>query len=553
MGFFCGDLEGKLLNRLTVYDTTLRDGAQREGISFSVSDKLKITQRLDGFGIDYIEGGWPGSNPKDIEYFRKVRQYDLKHSKITAFSSTRRAGIRVRDDLNIQALLAAETAVVTIFGKSWDFHVTDAISTTLDENIQMIRDTVAFLKEMGREVIYDAEHFFDGYHFNPDYAMATILAAQEAGADYVVLCDTNGGLMPFTLQRVLREVKNEIGAPLGVHFHDDAGMAVANSVIAAEMGIRQIQGTINGYGERCGNANLCTIIANLQLKLNETVVHPDQLEELTCLSRYVAELANLSPMDQQPYVGANAFAHKGGIHVDAVLKHAHTYEHVQPELVGNERRILVSELSGKSNVLFKARENDIDLSKENPQTKAVLEKLKELEFQGYQFEGAEASFELLIWKAFKIHQRLFESLGVRTIVEKRGDNGNVLSEATVKLRIGTEDYLTAGEGNGPVHALDQALRKALMHVYPEIKHFQLVDYKVRVLDGKDGTGARVRVLIETRDERKKKSWGTVGVSPNIIEASWQALVDSVEYGLLSANKNKLKELRKAVKQFRMEG
>jgi 2-isopropylmalate synthase len=541
------------LSRLTIYDTTLRDGAQREGISFSVSDKLKITKRLDAFGIDYIEGGWPGSNPKDIEYFRKVRQLDLKHAKISAFSSTRRAGIRIQDDLNIQALLAAETEVVTIFGKSWDFHVTEAISTTLDENLAMIRDTVTYFKEKGREVIYDAEHFFDGYHYNPEYAMATISAAEEAGADLVVLCDTNGGLMPFTLQRVLQAVKSNTKTKLGIHTHDDAGMAVANSIIAAEMGIDQIQGTINGYGERCGNANLCSVIPNLQLKLNTLVVHPEQLEELTCMSRFVAELANLSPQEQQPYVGDNAFAHKGGIHVDAVLKHAHTYEHIQPELVGNKRQVLLSELSGKSNVLYKAREHDIDLSKETPQTKAVLEKLKELEYQGYQFEGAEASFELLIWKEFKIHKRLFELVGVRTIVEKRGENGNIISEATVKVRIGDQEFLTAGEGNGPVHALDQALRKALEQVYPKIRHFHLVDYKVRVLDGKDGTGAGVRVLIETRDERKKKSWGTVGVSPNIIEASWQALVDSVEYGLMSENKEMMKELRKAVKQFRMEG
>lgn len=541
------------MNRLTLYDTTLRDGSQREGISFSVSDKLKITQRLDIFGIDYIEGGWPGSNPKDIEYFRKVREYELKHSKISAFSSTRRADIRVQDDLNIQSLLAAETKVVTIFGKSWDFHVTDAIGTSLEENLNMIRDTIGYLKSMGREVIYDAEHFFDGYHFNPEYAIATIKAAEEAGADIVVLCDTNGGLMPFTLQRVLRQVKIEIGASLGIHTHDDAGMAVANSIVAAEMGIQQVQGTINGYGERCGNANLCTIIPNLQLKLNMVIIHPAQLEELTSLSRYVAELANLASQEQQPYVGENAFAHKGGIHVDAVLKHAHTYEHIQPELVGNKRRILVSELSGKSSVLYKARENDLDLSKETPQTKAVLDKVKELEHLGYQFEAAEASFELLIWKEFKVHQRLFESLGVRTIVEKRGDNGDILSEATVKVRIGKQEFLTAGEGNGPVHALDQALRKALEQVYPEIRHFQLVDYKVRVLDGKDGTGAKVRVLIETRDERKNKSWGTVGVSPNIIEASWHALVDSVEYGLISSDKTKMKELRKAVQQFRVEG
>ncbi|MBS3899310.1 MAG: citramalate synthase [Dethiobacter sp.] len=541
------------MSRLTLYDTTLRDGSQREGISFSVSDKLKITQRLDLFGIDYIEGGWPGSNPKDIEYFHKIRQYELKHSKISAFGSTRRADIRVQDDLNIQGLLAAETEVVTIFGKSWDFHVTDAIGTTLAENLNMIRDSVSYLKSLGREVIYDAEHFFDGFHFNPEYAMETIRAAEEAGADIVVLCDTNGGLMPFTLQRVLRQVKAEIGIKLGIHTHDDAGMAVANSVVAAEMGIKQVQGTINGYGERCGNANLCTIIPNLQLKLNMVIIHPAQLEELTCLSRYVAELANLAPQEQQPYVGENAFAHKGGIHVDAVLKHAHTYEHIQPQLVGNNRRILVSELSGKSSVLYKARKNDLDLSKDTPQTKAVLDKVKELEYLGYQFEAAEASFELLIWKAFKVHQPLFESLGVRTIVEKRGENGDILSEATVKVRIGNQEFLTAGEGNGPVNALDQALRKALEQVYPEIKHFQLVDYKVRVLDGKDGTGAKVRVLIETRDERKKRSWGTVGVSPNIIEASWHALVESVEYGLLISNKVKMKELRKAVQQFRTEG
>jgi 2-isopropylmalate synthase len=541
------------MNRLTIYDTTLRDGAQREGVSFSVSDKLKITQRLDTFGIDYIEGGWPGSNPKDIEFFRKVRQCELQHAKISAFSSTRRAGIRIKDDLNIQALLAAETKIVTIFGKSWDFHVTEALGTTLEENLAMIADTVTYLKETGREVIYDAEHFFDGYRYNPDYAMATVKAAQDAGADLIALCDTNGGVMPFTLQDTLRYVQSEIRTPLGIHLHDDAGMAVANSIIAVQMGVSQVQGTINGYGERCGNANLCTIIPNLQLKMGIAILQPEQMDDLTCLSRYVAELANLNPQDQVPYVGDNAFAHKGGIHVDAVLKHAHTYEHIEPALVGNKRRVLVSELSGKSNVLYKAQENDIDLSKDTPETKMVLDKLKEMEYQGYQFEGAEASFELLIWKTLQVHQRLFDLVGVRTIVEKRGNNGEIISEATVKVKVGKQEYLTAGEGNGPVHALDQALRKALGEVYPELKHIHLVDYKVRVLDGKDGTGARVRVLIESRDERKKKSWGTVGVSPNIIEASWIALVDSVEYGLMCANKTKMKELRKAIRQFRMEG
>lgn len=542
-----------IMHRLTIYDTTLRDGSQREGISFSVTDKLKITKRLDEFGIDYIEGGWPGSNPKDIEYFHKVCQVELKHSKISAFSSTRRARIRVQDDLNIQALLAAATPVVTVFGKSWDFQVTEALGTTLAENIAMIHDTITYLKDKDREVIYDAEHFFDGYRHNQEYALATILAAQEAGADLLVLCDTNGGVMPFALQEVIAEVQKATKTKLGIHTHDDAGMAVANSIIAAQMGIGQIQGTINGYGERCGNANLCTIIPNLQLKLNVPLVESEQLADLTRLSRYVAELANLSPQEQQPYVGENAFAHKGGIHVDAVLKHAHTYEHTQPEQVGNVRRVLLSELSGKGNVLYKARERDFDLAKETPQTKALVAKLKELEYEGYQFEGAEASFDLLIWKAFEVHEQLFEPLGVRTIVEKRGDNGNLVSEATVKVRIADKEYLTAGEGNGPVNALDEALRKALLEVYPEIKHMHLVDYKVRVLDGQDGTAARVRVLIETEDDRSKKTWGTVGVSPNVIEASWQALVDSVEYGLLSANQAKLQELRTAIQRFRMEG
>ncbi|HHX74906.1 MAG TPA: citramalate synthase [Firmicutes bacterium] len=537
---------------ITLYDTTLRDGSQREGISFSVSDKLNITKRLDAFGIDYIEGGWPGSNPKDIEYFRTIRQLELKHAKITAFSSTRRAGICVQDDLNIRSLLAAETPVVTIFGKSWDFHVTEALGTTLEENLNMIYDTVAYAKDRGREVIYDAEHFFDGYRANPDYALATILAAERAGADIIVLCDTNGGIMPFDLQQIIMHVRSLTKAKLGIHAHDDAGMAVANSIMAAKAGVQQIQGTINGYGERCGNANLCTIIPNLQLKLNLPVIQAEQLEELTQLARYVAELANLAPQEQQPYVGSSAFAHKAGVHVDAVMKHAHTYEHIQPELVGNNRRFLLSELSGKSNLLLKAQENNFDLSKENPQTKALLDKLKELEFQGYQFEGAEASFELLLWKAFDVHRQLFETLAVRVITEKRGENGNLVSEATVKIRVGEQEFLTAGEGNGPVNALDEALRKAQITVYPEISHIRLVDYKVRVLDGKEGTGSKVRVLIESRDDRRQKSWGTVGVSHNVIEASWQALVDSLEYGLLTAGKAR-DTLRGSVNKFRMEG
>jgi 2-isopropylmalate synthase len=514
---------------LAIYDTTLRDGTQREGISLSVNDKLKIAEKLDLLGVNYIEGGWPGSNPKDMDFFNKAREVKFKQARLCAFGSTRRPGVGVRDDQNIRALVEADTAAVTIFGKSWDFHVFNALFTSLDENLAMIRESVAYLKSLGREVIYDAEHFFDGYKSNPVYAMETIRAAAESGADVVVLCDTNGGLMPWELEETLEAVGRAVKAPLGIHAHDDAGMAAANTLLAVRKGVTQIQGTINGYGERCGNANLCTIIPTLQLKLGLAVVSPEQLQGLTKLSRYVAELANIVPMEQQPYVGYNAFAHKGGIHVDAVSKRPETYEHVDPLAVGNRRRILVSELAGRSNIFLKARENNIALLKEHPETKVVLELLKEMEHAGYQFEGADGSFELLVLKTLQAYTPLFKLEGFRLIVEKR-DNGRLYSEATIKVRVGDQEVHTAAEGNGPVNALDNALRKALEGIYPALKEIKLADYKVRVLDGKDGTGSQVRVLIESRDDQK--SWGTVGVSTNIIEASWLALVDSLEYGLI---------------------
>lgn len=518
-----------------IYDTTLRDGSQREGISFSVADKIKITQKLDDLGISYVEGGWPGSNPKDIEYFQKIKEIALKNTKVTAFGSTRRPDIDVTFDPNIQALLSAETEAVTIFGKSWDFQVTNVLGTTLKENLDMISDTVRYLKNKKMEVIYDAEHFFDGYKHNPGYALSTLEAAQEAGADVIVLCDTNGGFMPLEVMDIITLIKKKIKATLGIHAHNDSGMAAANSIIAAQMGLRHIQGTINGYGERCGNANLCTIIPNLKLKLNLDCIDSKGLKKLTKVSRYVSELANLSHQSSQPFVGSKAFAHKAGVHVNAVTKYAKAYEHINPGQVGNQRRILVSELSGKSNVMYKARENNIKLDKDHPETKEIVKLIKDLEYQGYQFEGAEGSFELLIWKALNSYTHLFNLEGFRVIVEKR-KNSPLISEATIKVKVDNHEVHTASEGNGPVNALDNALRKALEEIYPVIKDIKLVDYKVRVLDGQDGTASKVRVLIESSNDEKK--WGTVGVSSNIIEASWIALVDSIEYGLLC---NKIKE------------
>lgn len=510
-----------------VYDTTLRDGSQQAGISFSARDKVKIAVKLAELGIPYIEGGWPGSNPKDMEFFRLVRGMRLSPSRIVAFGSTRRKDLAAEDDPQVNALLEAETPVVTVVGKAWDFHVSRLMAIPLSENLAMIEDTVRYLKGHGREVIFDAEHFFDGYRLSRSYALQTLLAAEKGGADWIVLCDTNGGLMPGDVERVIREVSGSVRTPLGFHGHNDSGVAVANTLLAVQAGVRHVQGTINGYGERCGNANLCAVIPVLQLRLGFRCLGDGQLQKLTALSRYVAEVANMSPDERQPFVGENAFAHKAGFHVSAVMKDVQSYEHISPDLVGNRRRILVSELSGKSNVLHKLG-NRIALDRDGPEALAVLNRVKVLECEGYQFEGAEASFEMLVQKTLNAHQALFSLLGFRVIVEKR-EEGEAYAEATIKVKVGDQVVLTAAEGEGPVNALDNALRKALEGIYPAIRGIKLADYKVRVLDGQDGTAAKVRVLIESRDDRG--SWGTVGVSTNIIEASWQALVDSIEYGL----------------------
>ncbi len=522
----CGDL-------VRIYDTTLRDGTQGEGISLTVQDKLKITRKLDELGVTYIEGGWPGSNPKDLEYFVQVREISLKNARIVAFGATRKAGVPVAEDANIRALLAADTPCVAIFGKTWDFHVLKALQTTLEENLQMIKDTVGYLKEQGREVIYDAEHFFDGYKANAGYALATLKAAAAAGADWIVLCDTNGGSLPHEVERIIGEVRAVIATPIGIHAHNDGDLAVANSITAVRCGVRQVQGTINGYGERCGNANLCSVIPNLQLKAGFRCLEPEALRRLTEVSRYVSEIANMTPQSNQPFVGSSAFAHKGGIHVSAILKHPTTYEHMDPELVGNRRRVLVSELAGSSNLYYKARELNLDLPQDSPQAKEVIKQIKEMEYRGYQFEGAEASLELLLRRACGQYTEFFTLESLKILIDKRPQNGDgdgITSEATIKMRVGDQIIHTAAEGDGPVSAVDNALRKALEVFYPFLKEMHLIDYKVRVLDGKDGTSAKVRVLIESADATG--SWSTVGVSQNIIEASWQALADSMNYALL---------------------
>ena len=518
-----------------IYDTTLRDGTQGEGISFSVADKIRITERLDGLGFGYIEGGWPGSNPKDIDFFKSARKLKLSSVKVAAFGSTRRAGCSVEDDANLRKMLEAETGVVTIFGKSWILHVRDILRTTREENLRMISESVAFMKGRKKEVIYDAEHFFDGFKEERGYAMETLSAAARAGADCLVLCDTNGGTLPMEISSIVKEVVEAVGAPIGIHTHNDAGLAVANTLIAVSCGATHVQGTINGYGERCGNANLCTIIPNLKIKMGVDCISDARLGELTEVSRFVDELANLRHYPKAPYVGVSAFAHKGGVHVNAVVKNPRGYEHIDPALVGNRRRILISELSGRSNVLCKAAELGLELGKNTPQTREILETLKKLEHEGYEFEAAEASFELLMKKSMNLHRRYFDLEGFRVIVEKREDN-RLVSEATVKVSVGGKKAHTVAEGDGPVHALDQALRKALKPFYPAIAKVRLADFKVRVLDPKSGTAAKVRVLIESRDD--KDIWGTVGVSENIIEASWHALVDSVEYKLLREDEKK---------------
>ncbi|PDO09578.1 MAG: citramalate synthase [Candidatus Reconcilbacillus cellulovorans] len=519
---------------ITIFDTTLRDGTQGEGISLSVEDKLKIARKLDQLGVHYIEGGWPGSNSKDVEFFRRARQLSLVHAKITAFGSTRRKDTTAEHDANLNHIIEAGVPTATIFGKSWDFHVEVALQTSLAENLAMIEDSVRYLKRHGLEVIYDAEHFFDGYKHNREYALATVRAAEAAGADWIVLCDTNGGSLPEEIADIVRDVCAQLSAPVGIHAHNDCELGVANTLAAVRAGARQVQGTINGFGERCGNANLCSIIPNLQLKLGYRCLSDEQLKMLTGVARYVSEIANVHMPVNQPYVGQAAFAHKGGVHVSAILKHPKTYEHVEPESVGNKRRVLVSELSGQSNILMKAQEFGVDLNRNHPKTREIIDRIKELEHQGYQFEGADASLELLLREAAGGLEELFRVESFKILVEKIGDLA-VVAEAIVKVRVGDEVVYTAAEGNGPVNALDNALRDALLRYFPELRAMHLSDYKVRVLDEKEATAAKVRVLIESTSP--EGSWSTVGVSTNIIEASWQALVDSFRYALLDKNRS----------------
>ncbi|XHX80776.1 MAG: citramalate synthase [Stenomitos frigidus ULC029] len=559
-------------HQLWIYDTTLRDGSQREGLSLSLEDKLRIARQLDRLGVPFIEGGWPGANPKDVQFFWQLQEEPLTQAELVAFCSTRRSGMAAADDPMLQPILAAGTRWVTIFGKSWDLHVTEGLKTTLDENLAMIQDTIQYLRANGRRVIYDAEHWFDGYKQNPAYALETLSVAIAAGAEWLVFCDTNGGTLPHEIARIVQEVtqafdgetaggrrqtgdgksaeeveKAQLLIPhpssltphptphslrFGIHTHNDSDTAVANALAAVMQGVRMVQGTINGYGERCGNANLCSLIPNLQAKLGFNCIGADQLEQLTETSRFVSEVVNLAPDDHAPFVGLSAFAHKGGIHVSAVERNPLTYEHIRPEQIGNRRRIVISDQAGLSNILAKARSFGIELNKQDPTCREILQRLKALESEGYQFEAAEASFELLMREALGQRQNLFEVKGfqVHYSLLSETDRDRATSLATVKLAVDGKDILEAAEGNGPVSALDAALRKALVSFYPEIGTFYLTDYKVRILDGTAGTSAKTRVLIESSNGHQR--WTTVGVSGNILEASYLAVVEGLEYGLL---------------------
>ncbi len=515
--------------KIAMYDTTLRDGAQGEGISFSASGKIRLAERLDAFGIDYIEGGYAGSNEKDMQFFREIRQRELQHAKVVAFGATRRANTSLAEDPMVASLLAAETSAVALVGKSWDLHVKDVLRTTLEENCAMVSDTIAFMKEHGREVLFDAEHFFDGFKRNPEYAMHVLESAIKAGTDTVVLCDTNGGTLPHEIYEITSQVVSASSVPVAIHVHNDMGLAVANSLEAVRAGAVQVQGTINGYGERTGNANLVSIIPNLELKMGYKCIGDGQLQHLREVSLFVDELTNQRPDTRAPFVGASSFAHKAGQHANAVGKKPESFEHIPPEAVGNERRILVSELSGGSSVLLKAVELGVGRNASKEATRDILAALKEMESKGYTFEAADASFHILIQKVLKEHKSFFELEGYRVIVEKRGPDEPCVSEATVKVRVNGEMEQTVAEADGPVDALNGALRKALMRFYPEIVRVVLKDYRVRILDPEEATGAKTRVIIESSDG--DAVWGTVGVSDNIIEASWEALVDSVEYKL----------------------
>ena len=516
--------------QIQIYDTTLRDGTQSEGFTLSGTDKIRIAKRLDALGVAFIEGGWPGSNPKDAEFFERVRDLEFQHSLVTAFGATCRVQSGPEDDANIRALLDSNTPVCTIFGKTWTLHVTEVLRTTLEDNLRIIEQSVAYLREQGRRVIYDAEHFFDGYKVDPSYALETLGAAVRGGAEIVVLCDTNGGTMPWDMERIIRELKLTLAHPFGIHTHNDSGCAVVNSLVAVREGANQVQGTINGVGERCGNANLCTIIADLELKMGKHCLPEGNLGKLYDLSHFVMEVANVTPDEHLPFVGKSAFAHKGGVHVAAMRRSAQSYQHVEPEAIGNKMRVVVSDLSGRGNLLHKAEEHFVELDAD--EVVPVLNEIKELEAQGFSFEAAEASVTMMLKRQEMYYKPPFELVDFFVNVEHRDGRGT-FAEATVKVRVNGEVFHTAAEGNGPVNALDIALRKALQPIYPQLAHFHLADYKVRILDGENGTEAITRVLIDTHNGTKR--WSTVGASGNIIEASWWALADAVEYGLMVAH------------------
>ncbi len=530
------------MSQVQLYDTTLRDGTQKEGVSFSVVDKLSIAQKLDELGIHFIEGGYPGSNPKDDEFFQKAKTLALSNSVLVAFGNTRRAKAKAESDANLQALVNAGVKAATIVGKGSDLQVTRVLETTLEENLDMIADSIKYLKSKGLAIFFDAEHFFDGFKANPGYSRQVVEVAAQAGADAVVLCDTNGGSMPHEITAAINAVRKQTKVSLGIHAHNDSELAVANSLAAVSAGVTQVQGTINGYGERCGNANLCSIIPNLKLKMGIDCITDEQLTKLAEVSHFVNETANLAPDTSLPYVGASAFSHKGGLHVAAMMKWADSYQHIDPSKVGNQQKVVISELSGKGNVLYKAKELGLDLPPTGKEAKKLLERVKLMESRGFQYENAEASFELLVHRAKADYQPLFELVDFMVVVERRRrppsqeSPEEMLSEAMVKVRVGTKVIHTVAEGNGPVNALDQALRKALLQFYPSIATVRLVDYKVRILEESVGTGAQVRVLIESSDGTEE--WRTVGGSTNIIEASWLALADSLEYWLLKQQAGK---------------
>ena len=513
-----------------IYDTTLRDGSQGEGVNFSLMDKLRIAEKLDGFGVHYIEGGWPGSNPKDIEFFAEAKRRKFKNARLAAFGSTRRKGVSVEEDEQVRLLLGAETPVVTIYGKTWLLHVKEVLRTTPEENLTMIADTVKFLKDHGKFVVYDAEHGFDGFKDNPEYAVDTFLAAEKAGADIIALCDTNGGSLPREIAEICAKARGKLTIPLGIHTHDDAGLGVANAIAAIESGVAHVQGTINGYGERTGNCNLTSLIPNIALKLKKRCISETSLTQLKDLSQFVDEIANLRHSPRQPWVGSAAFSHKGGTHVNAVQKIVHSYEHSDPALVGNRRNVLISDLAGRSNIVIKARELGFDMNNDTPQLKQILAQIKELEHQGYEFEAAEGSLAVLIRKIMEKRELPFAVSAYH--VSMRRDSKTAICEATIKVQVKDKCAHTVAEGDGPVNALDSALRMSLAEFYPLVKNIKLTDYKVRILDSQTGTAAKTRVLIQSSDG--KEDWGTVGVSPNIIEASLQALVDSMEYRLIES-------------------